>query len=328
MKKLIFLFLASFFCTGLFAQIKADSLFKSYKIVLNDKSSEIHATVTLPLNAKKVPVVLIIPGSGDTDRDGNSLPSGIRNSAYKMLAESLAAKGIATLRYDKRGVGMSEKENTTNNAEVIEDYVNDAIAWANYLRQEPMFSKIIVLGHGEGSLIAMLTAQKKVKIQSLISLEGAGQRGDYLIRQQLSNLPKEYIQESDRILKSLIAGKTVDSVSEKLLPVYYPGNQPYLISWMKYDPSLEIKKLKIPLLLIQGTTDLQTPLENVKILSKAKPDAKKVIIENMNYALKESSSDPYENYLALKRPDLPLHKDLVTAIVDFVNATPAPVPNK
>jgi pimeloyl-ACP methyl ester carboxylesterase len=317
MKTILNILLVLITC-ALKAQSPADSAVTSYNIVLNASSGDIYGTITVPKDKDSIPVVLIIPGSGNTDRNGNSMMGGIRNNCYKMLAEELARNGIASLRFDKRGVAKSSLANKNINP-VLEDYVSDVIAWTNYLRQEKLFSRVVYLGHGEGSLIGMIAAQKKVKVSSFISVEGAGKRADQLLREQFKALKKEEIQESNRILDSLLAGKTVDSVSASLQGAFQAGIQPYLISWMKYDPSKEIQKLSIPVLIIQGSTDLQIPAENGRLLSKANPKAKYVLVDKMNYTMKEAGPDLKENYMALKNPSLPLQKDLVKIIVDFVD---------
>lgn len=107
-------------------------------------------------------------------------------------------------------------------------------------------------------------------------------------------------------------------MNPNLLSIFRPSVQPYLISWIKYDPAIEIAKLKIPVLLIQGTTDLQVTVNDAKLLSEAKPEAKLVIIKNMNHVLKESSSDVQENSATYRNPELPLKSELIDNIFKFV----------
>jgi fermentation-respiration switch protein FrsA (DUF1100 family) len=126
------------------------------------------------------------------------------------------------------------------------------------------------------------------------------------------------MDESNKILDSLRSGKTVSKVNPVLLSLYRPSVQPYLISWIKYDPAVEIRKLMIPVMIVQGTTDIQTSLEDAKLLSAAKPDAKLMIIENMNHILKESEADRQKNIATYSNPELPLKQGLVEALTSFI----------
>ncbi len=173
--------------------------------------------MTVPENRSKVPVVLIVPGSGNTDKDCNSPKNGIRTDSYKLLAESLAKNGIATLRYDKRGVGKSYLAKSEDLK--FEDYIEDILAWKVYLKNSGYFSKIVILGHGEGSLMGMI-ASEKAGVSSFISVEGAGCLPIQLLKKELKDMPKESVAESNKILNSLQKGKKVDSVSTGLLNIF------------------------------------------------------------------------------------------------------------
>ncbi len=299
------------------AQSKTSTHFTESEIVLITSSGDISGTLTVPEKPRKSPVVLIIAGSGPTDRDCNS-PLGIKTNAYKMLAESFAANGISTLRFDKRGIAKSKAAMTGENDIRFDNYINDAIGWINLLKKDKRFSKIFILGHSEGSLIGMVTAEK-TPISGFISVAGAGSPGDTIVRKQLKNqLPPQLLQESNKILDSLRSGKTVSKVNPVLLSLYRPSVQPYLISWIKYDSAAEIKKLKIPVLIVQGTTDIQVSVEDARLLSAAKPDAKLLIIDNMNHILKEAEADRQKNIATYSNPELPLKQELVKELVSFI----------
>ncbi len=267
-------------------QEKSGSVFTESEITLKTSSGgEIFGTLTMPEKTKKSTLVIIIAGSGPTDRDCNS-PLGIKSNSYKMLAEGFAENGISTLRFDKRGIAKSRSALTSEMDIRFDTYINDVIDWVAFLKQDKRFKKIILLGHSEGSLIGMVAAQK-AEVSKYISLAGSGSPIDKILKEQLKKqlLPQQLIEESDKILDSLKAGKTVPKVNLLLLSIYRPSVQPYMISWLKYDPSEEIKKLKIPVLIIQGTTDIQVTVDEAKLLSAAKPDSKLMIIENMNHIL-------------------------------------------
>ncbi len=317
MKKLSFILFFSLLSIILFAQSKTDSVFTESEIVLKTATGDISGTLTIPNNVKKMPIILIIAGSGPTDRDCNS-PMNIQTNAYKMLAEGFANKGMATLRYDKRGVGKSKKAMTGESDLRFDMYVNDAVAWISMLKEDNRFTKVIILGHSEGSLIGMIAA-KQTKVAAFISLAGVGKPADKVLQDQLKGkLPPDLQTESDNILDSLRNGKTVAKVNKNLLAIYRPSVQPYMISWIKYDPSVEITKLKMPVLILQGNTDIQVSVGDAKLLAAAKPKAKLVIVENMNHILKESEADAQKNMATYKNPDLPLKKGLVDLITIFI----------
>lgn len=315
MKTFIFLILLGFSFAGSFAQSVTGH--SESEMILKTSSGNIVGTLTVPNQVKNMPVVIIIPGSGPTDRNGNS-PIGLHTDAYKMLAEGLAQNDIASLRYDKRGIGKSKTAMPDESSIRFDTYVQDVVDWITELKADKRFSKIYLLGHSEGSLIGMLAAEKS-KVAGFISVSGPGRPTDEILREQLANkLPPQLLSESDNILDSLKAGKTVANIPPTLHALFRPSVQPYMISHMKYNPTKEIAKLKIPALIIQGTTDLQVPVNDARLLSTAKPDAKLVIIDNMNHVMKESDDDLQHNLATYKNPDFPLKAGLMTDLVEFI----------
>jgi alpha-beta hydrolase superfamily lysophospholipase len=300
-----------------FAQAPSDSVFSESEVVLKTPSGDISGTLTIPNTAKSSPIVLIIAGSGPTDRDCNSA-MGIRTNAYKLLAADLVKNGISSLRFDKRGIGKSRQAKTSESELRFETYIDDVVSWISLLKADKRFSSITILGHSEGSLIGMVAAER-APVAGFISISGAGNPIDKILREQLqAKLPPLLLDESNRILDSLKAGKTVSNVNPSLATLYRPTVQPYMISWMRYDPTKEIGRLKIPVLIVQGTTDLQVTVEDAKLLSASKPEAKLMIVENMNHVLKNSDSDLQKNMETYRNPDLPLKAELTAGIVDFV----------
>lgn len=298
-------------------QNNTSSNFRESEIVLKTSTGDISGTLTVPDKPRKSPVVLIIAGSGPTDRDCNSI-LGIKSNTYKMLAESLAANGISALRYDKRGIAKSKAAMTSESDIRFDIYINDAVSWVELLKKDKRFSKIFIFGHSEGSLIGMVAAEQ-TPVSGLISVAGPGNPADTILRKQLKNqLPPQLRAESDKILDSLRMGKTVKKFNPVLAGLYRPSVQPYMISWIKYNPSSEIKKLKIPVLIIQGTTDIQVSVEEARLLKEAKPDAKLALFENMNHIMKESEADRQKNIATYSNPELPLKNGLVEELVSFI----------
>src|SRR5699024_3341008 len=235
--KTTILFLSLFTVTNLFAQIKEKPA------TLETKTGDIEGTLLYPISSKKIPLALIIAVSSPTDMNGNN-PM-MKNNSLKMLAESLADNGIASLRYDKRGIAESKNAMSSEKNLRFKNYIKDAKGWVSFLNQDSRFSEIIIIGHSEGSLIGMIASQEKT-VSKFISIAGPGfPAGDILEKQLKAQAPIMSAQASP-IIEKLENGKTVDSIPQMLYTIFRPSLQPYLISWFKYDPSQEISKLKKP----------------------------------------------------------------------------------
>jgi pimeloyl-ACP methyl ester carboxylesterase len=297
---------------------KASSIGKAADITLETPTGKIHGTLQLPEAPAKCPVVLMHAGSGPTDRDGNTplLPG--KNDSLKMIAQGLAEEGIASVRFDKRGIAASAGALTSEADLRFDDYVDDVVAWIKLLQNDTRFSGVVVLGHSEGSLIGMGAANKASGLSGVISVAGAGKPAYELIEEQLANEAKDIRDESHAIMEELKKGRTVEKVRSELMALFRPSVQPYLISWFKYNPAVEIANLDVPVLILQGTTDLQVPVEDAQLLAKAKPDAKLAIIDGMNHVLKEAPLDPKANIAAYSNPELPLAPGFLEEIVSFV----------
>ncbi len=284
-------------------------------IVLKTETGNIEGTLMMPVAKLPVPVALIIAGSGPTDRNGNN-PM-MTNNSLKMIATGLANQGIASLRYDKRGIAASKDARSNENDMRFEMYVLDAIAWVKLLKNDKSFNEVVVIGHSEGSLIGMI-ASRDANVDKFISLEGAGLPADKIIREQLTNQPPVVLAQSTPILDELVKGNTVENVPPMLNALFRPSVQPYMISWFKYDPQKEIAKLTKPVLIVQGTTDIQVSVSDADSLYAAKPDAKLAIIQGMNHILKNADADRTKNMLTYRDPNLPLSEELIKTMGDFI----------
>lgn len=284
---------------------------------LKTQTGEIEGTLVMPDSNLPVPVVLIIAGSGPTDRDGNN-PM-MKNNSLKMLSAELAKKGIASLRYDKRGIAKSQPAGIKEADLRFEMYINDATDWIKLLGQNKKFSQVVVIGHSEGSLIGMVASQDP-KVAKFISLAGAGQAADQIIREQLKAQPPFVLEQSTPILDELVKGNTVENVPPMLNALFRPSVQPYMISWFKFDPQIEIAKIKKPVLIVQGTTDIQVSVDDAKRLQAAKTDAKMVLVEGMNHIFKNAEADQMKNMQTYNQPDLPINAELFDVIYKFVVA--------
>jgi pimeloyl-ACP methyl ester carboxylesterase len=304
-----------FISTHLLAQNKP--LENSSQIELKTKSGSIFGTLLMPDDIKgKIPVALIIAGSGPTDRDGNN--SMMKNNSLKLLAESLAKNGIASLRYDKRGVGESKQALKSELDISFQDYIQDADSLLALLKQYKQFYTFIIIGHSEGSLIGMNVAKNA---NGFISLAGAGNSADIILKDQLSAQGKQIQDMCFPIIDSLKAGKLVNNVNPMLNSLFRASVQPYMISWFKHNPQEDIKALKFPCLIIQGDNDLQISLNDAKLLAAAKTNNQLVIIEKMNHVLKlVEGGDRAANVAAYSNPDLPISAVLEEKVVKYIQS--------
>lgn len=279
----------------------------------------LRGTLTLPQGTAPAPAALILAGSGPVDRDGN-IP-GASNDSLKLLARGLADRGVASLRIDKRGIGASAGVATREEDLRFDVYVTDAVAWLAFLRAEPRVSRVVVIGHSEGALVATLAAQR-IEVAALISLAGAGEPAGRIIERQLAaaGVPQSLQTESKRISNSLLQAKAVVDVPAELAALYRPSVQNYLMSWLPLDPAAELGRVAGPVLIVQGTTDLQITSADAQRLVAARSGVKLVFIEGMNHVLKDAPSERRANLLTYVTPDLPLASALVPAVADFIHA--------
>jgi alpha/beta superfamily hydrolase len=294
------------------SKLKNDK-FNETSVVLETEKGQIFGTLTIPEKFEKGQIALIIAGSGPTNRNGNNKM--MKNNSLKYLAEELSKKGIASIRYDKRGIEESKSAGINEKELRFEDYINDAKDWIKFIRKDKKFTSLTIIGHSEGSLIGMIAAEEADKF---ISIAGIGKSSDKILKEQLNSQSKEIIENSNLIIDSLKNGNLVTSINPLLFSIFRPSVQPYLISWFKYDPQIEIKKLKIPVLIAQGTNDIQVKEEEAKLLLNAYPSAKMTIIKDMNHVLKIVKGDKEENIASYNNPDIKIAKELIQSISDFI----------
>ena len=264
------------------------------------------------------PLMVIIAGSGPTDRDGNSVAFPGKNNSLKMIAESLVAEGVASIRYDKRGVGENASLAGKEDDMRFDHYIEDAAAWVQFAKTDERFSKVGIIGHSEGSLIGMAAAEK-TDADAFISIAGAGRPIDQVLLEQLEEqLPANLLDESKTILDKLKQGEQVQTVSPELQSIFRPSVQPYMISWLQYDPAEQLRMLNSPVFIVNGNRDIQVSVKDAELLHDAKKDSKLLIVENMNHILKEAPEDREGNMATYSNPELPLAKGLMDGITVFL----------
>ncbi|MFS2222257.1 alpha/beta hydrolase [Pantoea sp. B65] len=272
-------------------------------------------------NSKPNAVVLIVPGSGPTDRDGNN-PLGVNASSYRLLAEGLASKGFATLRIDKRGMFGSTMAIEDANAVTISDYVDDVRTWVKVLRSKIQTPCIWVLGHSEGGLVALASAPED-DVCGLVLVATPGRPMGEVLRGQLKANPanKLLLKQALPIIDALEHKQRVDTtnMNPALQNLFNPAVQGFLINAFSYNPSQLISILSKPVLVLQGQRDLQVGEADARQLKAANPQASLVILPNMNHVMKEVTSDDLKaNITSYTEPTLPLAPGLIDSIGEFL----------
>ncbi|MDR0229392.1 MAG: alpha/beta hydrolase [Flavobacteriaceae bacterium] len=301
MKKLLFTLIIVLTTTLSFAQtaVQIDSEIDGDLYLANKDSKQL---------------AIIIAGSGPTDKNGNSA-AGVKANSYKYLAEGLKENGINTFTYNKRMFAQMKNQTINESDIVFEDNVKDLKLVIDYFKKE--YSNIILIGHSEGALVATLATQNNKAVSKLISLQGPGESIDKTLYRQITKQAPFLANTIEDIHKKLKREEKVEDVNPMLMNLYRPAVQPYLISWMRYDPTVEIKKVKQPILILQGDKDLQIQTDQGDNLKEAMPTATLVTLKGMNHVLKTVIRDE-ENLALYNKSNVPLHVELVPTIVNFI----------
>ena len=274
----------------------------------------IKGSLMMPSDNGASPLVILIAGSGPTDRNGNQ--NMMKNNSLRFLAEGLYQNGISTFRYDKRIV--LQLQNRTLNEEQIrfDDFIEDAIAVVDHFKDDERFSAIYVAGHSQGSLVGMVAAQNRAN--GFISIAGAGQEIDDVIVDQLQKQAPGLVDNARQSFDDLRVNGVAQNYSPGLASIFRPAIQPFILTWMQYDPKAEITKLNIPVLIINGGKDLQVQESEAQALHEAKPDAQLVIIPKMNHIFKEIEGDDLENSKSYNEYNRPVIPELIETVAAFV----------
>ncbi len=286
-------------------------------VQLQTKDTTLYGTIELPAGDGPFPVVLIVSGSGPNDRDGNQ--AALKSDYLKKLAAGLTEQGFAVLRYDKRGSGKSEVGDAPLETFRFDVFVDDAVGWVAMLRKDQRFSGVAILGHSQGSLVAMLAAQQ-VPVDAIVSIAGPGRSIDKVLITQLGEKLKsmpELRAHAFAVIEELAGGQTVEDYPEQLEALFKPSIQGFLISWMHHDPLKVIAALEIPILIVQGTRDIQILVEDAEALKKSQAAAELVLVKNMNHVLRHIATEA-EQLPSYGNQELPLDPQLVPAVTRFL----------
>ena len=310
MKKLGFL--VFIFCLASTLSVYAQKKFTEINLVTAKGS----LSGTLLPAGRNQTIAIIIAGSGPTDRDGNNY-LGVKANSYKLVSEGLAQKGIASLRYDKRGVGKSSSPGMKEADLRFDDYISDVKSWINYLIDSVKYKRLVLIGHSEGALLASIAGQED-RVDGVVLVSGMGRSFDEVIAEQISrSAPLAIQQESQTIMDSLKSGSLVSEVPSYFNALYRPTVQPYLISLLKYAPLAQAAMLQKPVLILQGDADTQIQVQDAKALAGVVKQSQLVIIPKMDHVLKEvlDTQKPLANYTNAEGPLAP---GFIKTLTEFI----------
>lgn len=274
-------------------------------------NENIYGSIVEPKSRSNSSLVIFIGGSGPIDRDGNQ--SFMKCDMFKKLAYSLSKKGISSFRYDKRVVtqirkGKLDKKITFN------DFVSDAIAIIDFF--ESKYNSIVIAGHSQGSLVGLLSIKEGVS--GFISLSGAGRTIDMVIEDQISKTAPMLLEDTKKIFKILRSGKITEDFPLPLYSLFNIEIQPFMISWMQYDPKKIIAKIPIPSLIINGDNDLQVDEKEAKLLYNSAQNSEILIVKNMNHVLVEIEGDELKNVKSYNNAELKISEIVIDKMAEFI----------
>jgi len=274
-------------------------------------NENIYGSIVEPKSRSNSSLVIFIGGSGPIDRDGNQ--SFMKCDMFKKLAYSLSKKGISSFRYDKRVVTQIRKGKLDKKI-TFDDFVSDAIAIIDFF--ESKYNSIVIAGHSQGSLVGLLSIKEGVS--GFISLSGAGRTIDMVIEDQISKTAPMLLEDTKKIFKILRSGKITEDFPLPLYSLFNIEIQPFMISWMQYDPKKIIAKIPIPSLIINGDNDLQVDEKEAKLLYNSAQNSEILIVKNMNHVLVEIEGDELKNVKSYNNPELKISEIVIEKMVEFI----------
>ena len=305
---------------SLFAAIISGAALVAADVTIPGPKGPLGGALTDP--GRRAPALILIPGSGPTDRNGDN-PAGVAGGIYRQLADQLAARGIATLRIDKRGLFSSKAAIPAAHAVTIADYVGDVRGWTAFMQARGKRC-VWLAGHSEGGLIALAAAQQPKGICGLILLAAPGRPLGTILRAQLKpKLPPAMFASADAAIARLEARQRVDpaTVPAPLVPLFNPAVQPYLIELVTTDPGKLAAATRLPMLIVQGDTDIQVGVEDARLLAAAHRGARLVIVPGINHLWRRAPADPATNAATYGNAAIPVDPAVADAVARFVTSS-------
>lgn len=316
--RVVLIFFCLFVCSDEgFSQKLASK--KDQQVSIAVEGGALMGSFLVPKSKSPIPVVLLIPGSGPTDRNCNS-QLGLISNTFLMLAEELYKANIATLRIDKRTSGESVKTFSEESLKLIlfDDFIHDVEVWIDSLKNDPRFSDVIVAGHSQGSLVGMIATKNK-QADKFISLSGAGRSIDNIMCDQFDASFPNYSDTTRKFFDGIKNGIYLESTPHIIKQNIPRTAIPFFQSWIKYNPEEEIRKLNVPILVVNGEHDIQVAVSEAELLHASSPQSKLVLIPEMSHILKNAPADRLSNMMTYNQPELPLNIQLVEEVIRFVN---------
>lgn len=280
---------------------------KEEGITIYNNAIQLPGTLTYTSNSS--PLIIWVHGSGGVTRDGN------QSQYIKQFREAITTKNnISFFSYDKRTATPANSKLIKERGIDISDLVADVNSVVNHFKNDNRFSKIILIGHSQGSLVGMMALDN---VGKYISLAGVGETIDKTLVKQISKQNSELGKVTESHLNELKESGTIKEVNPLLHSLFGKQNQAFLVSWIKLDPLVEIKKVKIPTLIINGDKDLQVTKTDAEKLHKTKKNSKLLIIKNMNHVLKNIEND-VDNLQSYITKDFDISKELISSIYKFI----------
>lgn len=309
--KVLIQFFILFFVTSIVAQ----NTISSEELLLKNDSITLPGTLTFNKSLEKQPLVIFVHGSGNVDRNGNQAGANIRANYIKQLSDVLNKKNIAFYRYDKRTATIANMKHISKDMS-FDAFIEDALIAITNFKNDERFSSITLIGHSQGSTVAMLATQNG-DIDRYVSLAGLGRKFEDFVIDEYKKASPEFGEIAARHFKELNATGEIKNVHPQLAHIFPKQNISFLQSWMQYDPSIEIQKLKVPILIVNGTKDVQVSTFDAEKLHEANPASELVIIENMNHVLKHIDKDE-DNQKSYFSPDYSLSEQLIDSLTEFI----------
>lgn len=280
-------------------------------------------TLSRPPGPGPFPAVVLIAGSGPNNRDEDVLG----HKVFLVLGDALARRGIAVLRYDKRGIGQSTGDYTRA---TVSDFADDADAAASYLARQPRIDakRLGLLGHSEGGLIAPMVANRRSDIAFVVLLAAPALRGDRLLERQgtligkamgktdaqidkqmafnRAHYPALIEARDDAAAQGAVQAYIDDAVARQIIPATTAGqmakvlSSPWFRSFLAYDPAPALSSLTVPTLALNGSLDLQVPaaddLPVMRALLKDNHQARIVELAGLNHLFQRAQTGSPAEY--------------------------------
>jgi uncharacterized protein len=271
-------------------------------------------------------IALLISGSGPIDRNSNSKK--IKLNVSLQLAQALRENGISSFRFDKRGIGKSERDYWQA---TFEDNIEDATAILDFLKKHYPHSKYIIIGHSEGALIATRVAAKSANLAGIVLLAGSLKNGRQLLRWQLHQVISTLQGFKKWLLKLLPINpehqqlKLLEKIAKsKTNTIRISGLKKINAGWFRqllsYDPLLDFRKINCPILAITGKKDLQVPVDDLNLMeSSCKGAITTHAIDDLTHLLRKDVQPPSVSHYK-KLLKMPVDKELITHVLAWLNS--------